>query len=514
MSSLRPRSLAEYAGVLWRRKLLIILTAAVMLAATLLVIKRLPNIYESRALIAIAGTHHEDGRQAAAAEVSFVTQQLQSRALLVPLIERHGLYPGLSNDAQIAQLIKSFELETRQRNFHPPSPESVVVRFRHSDAAVAKRVLDDVVALFARTNEGVSQQAAEEVRAIGSKIAVIEGQLRQNGARRSVRGPAYDYGAIRAERRTAAASVETLKDRQYVLERQIAEQQRQIAEQQQLVKTAPPSNQSGAAGALLVRKAELEAQLKDYATQYTEKNPKVVLARQQLAEVNNQLAQLNASNGEQVVTNSGEARELRALERELARLRTEYEVTQRELTRRQQTVSTLPEVGWSTAPMVASEPSDAAGGGTAEIGYLQSRYVALLDKHDRMQLALAAPTERGLTPFRLIDPPNLPQLPVGPNRDKLKMIALALAVIFGLGAAVAVEGPRLRLIQNRRDAEYYLGAPVVALIPETLTPVERGHQRRLQLTRKVALIMAALLSVPVLALLLYYLGIIQQIASR
>ena len=60
----------------------------------------------------------------------------------------------------------------------------------------------------------------------------------------------------------------------------------------------------------------------------------------------------------------------------------------------------------------------------------------------------------------------------------------------------------MRLIQDERDAEYFLGAPVVGLIPETLTPEERGRQRRLMLTRRLALLVLAVGSVPLLAILI------------
>lgn len=173
----------------------------------------------------------------------------------------------------------------------------------------------------------------------------------------------------------------------------------------------------------------------------------------------------------------------------------------------------VPVVGPSTAVTVL--PTDESGQlGKAKMSYLQDRYVSLLDKQDRIQMALSAPMERGLAPFRVVDPPNLLLAPSGPDRTKLKLIALALALAIGLGAAVVVEGPRLRLIQDERDAEYFLGAPVVGLIPETLTPDERGHQRRLLLMRRLALLVLAVVTVPLLVMLIYQLGVIQLITFR
>src|SRR4030095_6579220 len=124
----------------------------------------------------------------------------------------------------------------------------------------------------------------------------------------------------------------------FALEQQIAEQNRQIQEQQRIVKLAPSdARASSSYGVLLVRKAELEGQLKDYGTQYTDKNPKVIQTRNQLGEINHQIAQLNAgADQDSAPVNSAEARELRAMQRELTRMQTELAITQRELNRKKQ----------------------------------------------------------------------------------------------------------------------------------------------------------------------------------
>ncbi len=54
MEILRPRGLFEYLGILRRMKLLIFLVAASESIATFLIIRRIPNFYESHALIVIS----------------------------------------------------------------------------------------------------------------------------------------------------------------------------------------------------------------------------------------------------------------------------------------------------------------------------------------------------------------------------------------------------------------------------------------------------------------------------
>lgn len=515
MTGLRPRSLSEYAALLWRNKLFIVLTASVVLLAMWIVIKQAPDVYEARALVVVTRMQSDEGGTAIATEISLITKQLESRKQLESLVRQHGLYPGQSLDAQLGQMLKALKLETKMRGYSPDLPDAVALSFRYPDAAVTQRVLNDVVTLFSGANELNERQAAEEARAIESKIVMMEGQFRRQGTRRTAYRPSGNPLMERAEHLAAAATVESLKDRQYALKRQIADQQQEIAEQQKLVKPAPPAKQNESQATLLIRKVELDGKLKDYGTQYTEKNPKVAQTRNQLVEVNRQLERLNEpAEGGAGQAGTPEARELRVLQRESSRLQTELEVTERELNRRSESLADTPVVGRSTAMTTIPMTEGGQQTGLAKTAYLQGRYVSLLDKQDRIQMALSAPVERGLATFRVVDPPNLPLAPSGPDRAKLKLIALALALSIGLGAALMIEAPRLRLIQDERDAEYYLGAPVVGLIPQTLTPEERGHQRRLLLTRRLALMVLAVVAVPLLVFLIYQSGVVQLIAFR
>src|SRR5690606_34135789 len=82
----------------------------------------------------------------------------------------------------------------------------------------------------------------------------------------------------RARREAATSSIETLEARRDALTAQIAGLRQQIKDQEELVASAAvsaPSASSGAAGSLIVRRAELQAKLNEYAGTYTEKNPKV-----------------------------------------------------------------------------------------------------------------------------------------------------------------------------------------------------------------------------------------------
>ena len=97
---------------------------------------------------------------------------------------------------------------------------------------------------------------------------------------------------------------------------------------------------------------------------------------------------------------------------------------------------------------------------------------------------------------------------------KLQLIGLVIALALGLLAAIASQAPRLFEVRDDRDVNYYLGAPVIALIPESFTPVERGRQRTMTLARRGLLLLLGVVLVPGLILLLNQIGLFQLLASR
>ena len=522
MSSYRPRTLTEYLQVIWRRKALFFLVTAVLLISTFIVIASIPDVYTSSASVVVAGK--QEDRQVIASRVATITERINSRSLLEPMVQRHGLYPEATArgamESAVNQMRRDIKVSTKYRG---DNPEMLTITFRHTSPTVAKDVATDLVSTFEKMNQAVEQQTEDQANSVNSELSQIEGRLNQLAQQRavsSIRSRASSFAqsassTIRAQRAAAASSIETLMDKQYALQQQIAEQQRQIAEQEKLVKAAPRDVRSGSSyGVLLVRKAELEAQLKDYLSQYTDKNPKVLQTQNQIAEINRQIAQLSAASEQGAPLDSGEARELRSLQRDLARMQTELAITQRELDRKKQTIASTPNVGAISVPAPVGEAPISNIAGETDQQRLRDRYTSLLRQQDAIDKArlMSAGLEPGV--FQIIDMPAQPQLPSAPNRFKLRLIALAASLALALIVVAAAEFPRLYAVRDNRDVDYYLGAPVIALIPESLTPVERGRSRRVLLTRRVGLILLAAVLVPGLIFLLNQLRIIQIFADR
>jgi polysaccharide biosynthesis transport protein len=530
---IRPRRPFEWVEIIWRRKRVLFLMALVMMIAAYVIIRRLPAVYESRARIVV--THYPQGPDDPVGEgASFtsVVAYLKSRGNLAALIQRYKLYPDAKKfDFALDLLDKGIKLNVINRKFgYPEVPEEVHISYRYPDATIPQKLVADLVSNFERANEAVRQRASGELASLKGKIEEVEKRLQELGPVRDLEviraqvaaRQATEDAANRTQRLAVGTMIESLTDKEYTLGRQIAELKRQIEEQKKIVSSTmsngvPTTNPATAA--LIIRRAELEAKIRSYSEEYTEKNPKLIEARGQLAMINKELSKLEAgvSSGS-VAYSSPEATELKRMELELNRLQTEYDVTRRDLARKKSTMDTLPAGAGNGAALltpgadqggVAGVPSDTK----TEHERLVERYKALLGKQDDLQ-KLAGIAGSSTPMFQILDPPSMPTVPVAPNRRLLFLFAMIFAVGFGLVIILILELPRFFIFSDERDVQYFLGAPVLALIPETVSHSERGRHRRLRWTRNLVLLLFAAAIIPFLIVLIDRMGVFQILGSR
>src|SRR5262249_12257779 len=163
----------------------IFLVAASVLIATSLIIRRIPNIYESHASIVISNQGNGgDERLSSSPSLAALTQQMTSQGNLMALVPRYDLYvqtPGRIPDPNVAveRLRSSVKIDIKMRNYYPDAPESVTISYRYTDPAIAQRVVTDLVSTFEQTNAAMRRQAATELERFHSKIAEVETQLQE-----------------------------------------------------------------------------------------------------------------------------------------------------------------------------------------------------------------------------------------------------------------------------------------------------------------------------------------------
>ena len=522
MESFRPRQLTELIGVLWRRKKLVLLMFLAMLLATLIVIRRIPNTYESSAKVVVSLRSDQAGMPEMN-RFAKLQQELTSRETLTTLIRRHILYPKAKNEEEaIATLQKALKIETKMRNYWPQTPEAVEISIRHPEPKKAQAVVTDLVKMLENGDEQRITEASAEAGRLSSQIAEVEERLQELAPERDLemirleskyrsRTGAADDSSLR---RTVESSIESLADNEYALKLQVDEQRKEIAEHEKLVDSLPATTGNAAYGALLTEKSKIEADIQSYSDQYTDKHPKMIQLRNQLAEINRQINRLETQTGSAMSKSlTPEGRELSAMRRDLRRMEADLEVTHMRMEKRNQQLGKIPAGEERSAPDRSAMLAGRNDAARAEYDTLVRRYNWLLDKQDLL-LKSSAERDSSRTMFYVIDKANLPRFPAGPNRLAMQAFALALAAAFGLAITLAFETPRLFRINDNRDVEYFLGAPVLAAIPKMLTSTERANKRRLRLTRGAFVTAVAAAMATGLVFLLTYLSVFQIIAGK
>jgi hypothetical protein len=129
-------------------------------------------------------------------------------------------------------------------------------------------------------------------------------------------------------------------------------------------------------------------------------------------------------------------------------------------------------------------------------------YDQLLAQQQKISIGAEAASQQQGEGIQVVDPANLPERPVAPNRLKILGAAIALGLAVGFLLAGLIEVPRLFTIQTADDAKHYTGLPVLIAIPELLTAQEaRAIPRRRKLIMAAG-IAATIVCIPAMALIL------------
>jgi polysaccharide chain length determinant protein (PEP-CTERM system associated) len=212
--------------------------------------------------------------------------------------------------------------------------------------------------------------------------------------------------------------------------------------------------------------AQAEAKLAELRLRYTEQHPEVIAARNQVAE----LKAAAAAVPPQESAAAAMARELAAMPKPRPRTMPNpvYEPLHMQLLDQDLTVASL-QRQMAEATRERDRLEEIAHGVPGlqaqfanlnrDYDVLHRNYTELLSRRESMRLAAAADTEAEKVKTEIIDPPQVPQIPVAPKRGML----LSLVLIAGLGSGLGLAILLLQFDQSFHSVEdlRVLGLPVV-----------------------------------------------------
>ncbi len=112
-----------------------------------------------------------------------------------------------------------------------------------------------------------------------------------------------------------------------------------------------------------------------------------------------------------------------------------------------------------------------------ELETAQLEYKQILAKQTESQVSENLETERKGERFTMIEPPQMPEKPISPNRTLIAVLGLVLSVALGIGAAAARESFDAS-VRGPNDLRQLLRVPALASIPIMLTAEDRARHRK------------------------------------
>jgi uncharacterized protein involved in exopolysaccharide biosynthesis len=260
---------------------------------------------------------------------------------------------------------------------------------------------------------------------------------------------------------------------------------------------------------LIKRRTEYKEQLQKMQTEYRPKHPDVVAKAAQIETVEKEIAGLLAS-----AKTSQE--EMRAASRgridlQIQSIENEQRRMDGEIGRQEQILQQIKSSGAQIQTAITDLQRRIESIPNAEVALesfnreyqtAKGNYDELLKKNNDARLQAEREKNSQGETIRVVDAANLPQSPVAPKRSMLIAIGSLLGLALGFVFAAAAEMPRLFTIQNAEDAKHYTGLPVLANVPELLTPAEKRWRALFGVIKSAVAVAIAAASVPILIFVL------------
>lgn len=522
----RPRKLGEYANIARKRKWLILLPTIAIGLAIAYVVYRLPDVYESVTLIVVKPSTLPNSvvptipEETLTRELTSISQVVTSRSSLQPLMEKYDLYHeerlrGEPMELLIDQMRKQIKVEVNtSRNditngfnitYHGRDPKSTQI----VAAELASKYIDEQTKGTVNAGTSAKQFIEEQVRTAKEELDTIDNQrltyLQQNINNLPSQSQALvgRLTGLHEEQKALIAEQGRLRDLGAAYRSQLADITKSYEQEIVLAAentTDPKTTQAWAE--LVRRRSELEAMQQNLLTQYKAKHPDVVSNQLQLDSVKREQDQMisewktRIEERKQKLTKLSDPR-LLTLKTQIAMVDSDSERTQKLLSETHAQIADLTE-------RINAIPNAEVGLEAIDREYQTKKlnYDNLLAQQQKIVVGADAAKDQQGGGIQVVDPANLPERPVAPKRFALTVAGFGVGMVLGLLLAILSELRRLFTIQTTEDAKHYTGLPVLASIPELLTPAEaRAIPRRHKLAMAAG-VAAAFVTMPALVFVL------------
>ena len=447
--------------ILRRRKLLALGTFCAVLAATVSFAIYLPDIYQGQALVLIERPVDENivrATDSAPGELEsrlhIIKQEILSRDRALELINRFHLYPALMKKGAIDDALNQMRSDVE---VNPSGPEQVsgkvktvsfTLKYTGDSAKTASDVTNAIASFYVQQNDSMrSQSALGTLEFLKQQLAEAKGQLDRQDAS-ITQYTSRNTGQLPQQVGINLATIERLNTQLRLNGEQqlrLIEQREKLFEGLQDPASMARAENPDASPDMIERLKQIEklkADLASLQTRVTSKHPDVLRMQDQIAGLEKEQAAAEAlmnqkqqaakaaAAASQAATEDARAprrRTIESIDAELAKLRDEETTLRATIASFEQRLQGAPEREQEYALI------------TRDRQVAKDLYDSMLKRFDEAQLAASLETDRQGERFRVLEPALPPEGPTGPNRMRLILMGILLALAAAVATVLASE---------------------------------------------------------------------------
>lgn len=476
-----------------KRIWLLILPMAVATAVASVYARRLPNFYEAETQVLVVAQRVPDSivRNTVTARIEdrlqTITPIIQSRTRLERIILDFDLYPDERRmwvmEDVVAHMRSNIVVETSRGDafrisYVGQDPQKV----RDVTNRLASLYIDESLRDRESLADSTDQFLDSQLRDVEQRLLEKERLLAEYRQRHSGELP-QQFETNLQQLRNAQAQVQTVTDsinrqleRRILLERQLAELEASPGAAPAMPDVADNASESGGTAQQL---AAAQAALAAQEGRLRPGHPDLEAIRRRVEDLQARLQREAAAAGNtELPTSPAEAARLKRM----AQVRNDLQEVDRQVARARQD-----EARFAAAAQEAERRLDAVPMRESELveltrdyGTLDALYKSLAAKKEDARISANLERRQIGEQFQVLDPAQLPERPISPNRQRIVLMALAA----GLGLSLALVGLleyRDRGLHTDDDVTSVLKLPILAVVPLMRTEAEKKRRRRLDL---------------------------------
>ena len=440
------------------------------------------------------------------AQLLGLSQQIMSSGQLMKIIEAHNLYPELrqkrSADEVVERMRRNIRIEVQNDDRDRRNPRTVgfSVLYTTTTPKTAMTIANELAALY--VNEDVRYREKHSVSAsefLDTQLKEVRERL-QNQERRVAEFKERNMGELPEQRE---ANLRTLDRLQQQLQSAQETLRRANERRQLLTQTLAEVDQTGGAvagpagspnpspaEAAAARLSVLKQELAQMQSRYNDKYPDVVALKDQIRALEAKMAAEPAAAAREtqakatVAVAKKDGKELRAVPQNSYVQNLLQQLDQATIEARTSTdeVKGLRDQIALYQRRIENTPRREQEAAQITRDYESTRelFRSLLGKRGEAEMAADLEQRQQGEHFRIIDAAGLPDRPAGPNRFRLVLVALVLALGVS-GIAVVIAEHTDTSYRSAEEVRMLEMVPVLSTIPKIVT--ERDRRRRLRQRR-------------------------------